>query len=64
MCDLAAAEADYLAVSRVDADRPGPHYSADMVELLQQRLGARCSFFSWIGLDSLRDCRPGTNRRG
>ena len=55
MCELAAAEADYLAVSRVDADRPGPHYSADMVELLQQRLGAGVQFFFLIGLDSLRD---------
>ena len=55
MAQLAAAEADYLAVSRVDADRPGPHYSVDMVQLLQHQLGPDIQLFFLMGLDSLRD---------
>ena len=55
MCQLAAAEADYLGVSRLDADRPGPHYSVDMVHLLQRQLGDDIQLFFLMGLDSLRD---------
>jgi len=55
MCELAATEAEYLDVSRVDADRPGPHYSVDMVQLLQRQLGEAAQLFFLMGLDSLRD---------
>ena len=55
MCELVAADVDYLVISRVDADRPGPHYSADMVRLLQRQLGAGAQLFFLMGLDSLRD---------
>ena len=34
MAELGTADVDYLWVSRVDADRPGPHYTVDMVCLL------------------------------
>ena len=37
MAELATADIDSLWVSRVDADRPGPHYTVDMVRLLQQQ---------------------------
>lgn len=55
MCKLATADIDYLHVSRIDADRPGPHYTSDMVRLLYQRVGPDTEFYFLMGLDSLRD---------
>ena len=55
MCELATADADYLRVSRIDIDRPGPHYSADTVQLLQEELGKEARIFFLVGMDSLRD---------
>jgi nicotinate-nucleotide adenylyltransferase len=43
-----------FVLSRVDMDRPGPHYSVDMLRLLREdHPGAE--FFFLIGADSLRD---------
>lgn len=54
MLALALADNEHFALSRVDVDRPGPHYSVDAVKiLLQQYPGAE--FFFIIGGDSLRD---------
>ncbi len=51
-----------FALSRVDLDRPGPHYSVEMVRLLQAEHPA-ATFIFLIGGDSLRDLptwsRPG-----
>ncbi len=55
MCELATLDAESLRISRVDADRPGPHYSVDMVRLLQDELGAGAEIFFLVGMDSLRD---------
>lgn len=55
MAELAAAEVDYLWVSRVDADRAGPHYTVDMLHLLQQALGPTVELYFLMGMDSLRD---------
>lgn len=55
MCDLATLDADYIHISRIDADRPGPHYSADMIPLLREEIGDDASIFFLMGLDSLRD---------
>ncbi len=55
MCELATWDADAVNISRVDADRSGPHYSVDMVRLLQARLGAHTEIFFLVGMDSLRD---------
>ena len=55
MCELATAEADYIRISRIDADRPGPHYSADMVTLLQEEVGSHANICFLMGMDSLRD---------
>lgn len=41
-------------VTRVDIDRPGPHYSVDMLKQLQQQYPAADLVFL-IGADSLRD---------
>lgn len=55
MVELAAADMPGLWVSRVDADRPGPHYTNDTIELLQQQVGAETELFLLMGMDSLRD---------
>jgi nicotinate-nucleotide adenylyltransferase len=55
MLELATAEVDCFWVSRVDADRPGPHYSSDMVRLLRAELGDASELFFLMGMDSLLD---------
>jgi nicotinate-nucleotide adenylyltransferase len=55
MCRLASGGIDYLAVSRLDADRPGPHYTSDMVRMMRAQVGADASLFFLMGMDSLRD---------
>ncbi len=55
MVELATAEAPQLWTSRIDADRPGPHYSLDMIRLLRQAIGATVELYFLMGLDSLRD---------
>jgi nicotinate-nucleotide adenylyltransferase len=56
MVELAIAADPCLAVSTVDVDRPGPHYSCDTVDLLraQYQLQTETCFFI-IGSDSLID---------
>jgi nicotinate-nucleotide adenylyltransferase len=55
MCEMATADIDYISISRVDADRPGPHYTADMVRLMRQDVGPDTQLFFLMGMDSLRD---------
>lgn len=55
MAELATADLPGLWVSRVDADRPGPHYTNDTIALLRQQLGAATELFFLMGMDSLRD---------
>ncbi len=61
---VAAAIADNprFALSRADADRPGPHYSVDMLRLLRAEYPDMELFFL-VGADSLRKLpywsRPG-----
>ena len=55
MVELATATSDHLWVSRIDADRPGPHYSVDMLRLLRQHVAPDAELFFLMGLDSLRD---------
>jgi nicotinate-nucleotide adenylyltransferase len=55
MAELATADSDYLLVSRIDADRPGPHYTVDMVRLLQEQAGNDTEIYFLMGMDSLRD---------
>jgi nicotinate-nucleotide adenylyltransferase len=55
MAELATADIDYFTISRVDADRPGPHYAADMLRQLQGQLGAETELYFLMGMDSLRD---------
>jgi nicotinate-nucleotide adenylyltransferase len=55
MVRIATIDTPYLHVSRMDADRPGPHYTADMVRLLQLQTGNAADLFFLMGMDSLRD---------
>jgi nicotinate-nucleotide adenylyltransferase len=55
MVELATATVEYFRISRVDIDRPGPHYAGDMVQLLQAELRPATELFFLMGMDSLRD---------
>lgn len=55
MAELATAESDHVIISRVDADRPGPHYTSDMVRLVQADAGPNTEIYFLMGMDSLRD---------
>lgn len=55
MAQLATADIEYIRVSRIDADRPGPHYAADMVRLMRQQLEPSAEIYFLMGMDSLRD---------
>lgn len=55
MVTLAIAGNPRLALSRIDVDRPGPHYSLDMVRLLMAQYGPDTELHFLMGLDSLAD---------
>jgi len=55
MAELATADIDTVIISRIDADRPGPHYTSDMVRLLQDEAGPNTEIYFLMGMDSLRD---------
>lgn len=55
MVELAIADNPHLALSRVDLDRPGPHYTLDLVRLLREQHGPGVELFFLMGLDSLAD---------
>jgi nicotinate-nucleotide adenylyltransferase len=54
MVERAITDNPRFALSRVDMDRPGPHYSVDMLHLLREDYPGE-EFFFLIGSDSLRD---------
>jgi len=64
LVELATAAIDYFGVSRVDVDRPGPHYADDMVQLLQADLGPSAELYFLMGMDSLHDLPPWHNAAG
>lgn len=55
MAELATADSDHVIISRVDADRPGPHYTSAMVRLVQAEAGPNTEIYFLMGMDSLRD---------
>ncbi len=55
MCRLAVADDSEIDISLIDAERPGPHYTSDMLRLLRARVDAQAQLFFLMGLDSLRD---------
>jgi nicotinate-nucleotide adenylyltransferase len=44
-----------FSICRLDLDRPGPHYTADTLALLDEEYGPDTQFWFLIGEDSLRD---------
>jgi len=54
MVQLAIASNPAFVLSRVDLDRPGPHYSVDMVMRLRRQLGPGEVYFI-VGMDSLME---------
>jgi len=55
MIELATASNGRFRPSRVDADRPGPHYTLDMVRILQQQLPPGGELYFLMGYDSLAE---------
>ena len=55
MVQAAIADNAAFALSRVDVDRPGPHYTADMLGALQSQHSADVAWFMLMGEDSFRD---------
>ena len=55
MTELAIAGNPAFRLSRVDADRPGPHYTIDLVRLVREQLPEDAELFFLMGFDSLRD---------
>ena len=55
MVELAIASNDRFRLSRVDADRPGPHYTLDMVRILQVQLPPGGELYFLMGYDSLAE---------
>lgn len=55
MAELATADNEHILVSRIDADRPGPHYTVDMVRLLNAQIDGNTDIYFLMGMDSLRD---------
>ncbi len=54
MLQLAIADNSQFSMSRVDVDRPGPHYSVDMLRILHSEYPQSDLYFV-MGGDSLRD---------
>lgn len=54
MLDCATHDNPQFSISRVDVDRPGPHYSVDMIRLVQAEY-PQAELYFIMGGDSLRD---------
>ncbi|MEW5827943.1 MAG: nicotinate-nucleotide adenylyltransferase [Chloroflexota bacterium] len=54
MLELAITDDPYSEISRIEIDRPGPHYAADTLRLMQAR-DPETELVYLIGGDSLRD---------
>jgi nicotinate-nucleotide adenylyltransferase len=54
MVELAIADQPRFALSRADLDRPGPHYTVDLLAIVQQQYPAAALWFI-LGEDSLGD---------
>jgi len=55
MVERAIAGNRAFELCRVDLDRPGPSYTADMLALLQAQLGPAAELYLIVGMDSLAD---------
>jgi len=55
MLERAIAGQSHFAISRVDLERPGPHYTVETLELLRAELGPEPTFVFIEGADSLAE---------
>ena len=55
MTQLAIAGRPHFCLCRLDVDRPGPHYTVDLMALLQAQYGRQTSFWFLVGEDLLRE---------
>ncbi len=55
MLELAIAGKPHFSISRVDVDRPGPHYTVDALGVLRAEWGPQPTFYFIEGSDSLAD---------
>ncbi|MGE5603321.1 MAG: nicotinate-nucleotide adenylyltransferase [Nitrososphaerales archaeon] len=55
MTELAIAGNPHFELSRGDVDRPGPHYTIDLVKLIAGQLPPQSELFFLMGFDSLAD---------
>lgn len=55
MIELATADNPIFQPSRVDADRPGPHYTLDMVHVFRDQLPPGGELYFLMGFDSLTE---------
>ena len=55
MVSLAIADNPVFYLSRVDADRPGPHYTVDMVRIIRDQFPPEVELYFLMGFDSLAD---------
>jgi nicotinate-nucleotide adenylyltransferase len=55
MVELAVEGNDRFRPSRVDADRPGPHYTIDMVNIFRRQLPPGGQLYFLMGFDSLAE---------
>ncbi|MCU0510620.1 MAG: nicotinate-nucleotide adenylyltransferase [Anaerolineae bacterium] len=55
MTELAIADNGSFEVSRGDVDRPGPHYTVDLIAIIAAQLPRDAEIFFLMGFDSLRD---------
>jgi nicotinate-nucleotide adenylyltransferase len=55
MTELATADNDSFEVSRGDVDRPGPHYTVDLIAIIAAQLPPDAEIYFLMGFDSLRD---------
>jgi nicotinate-nucleotide adenylyltransferase len=54
MVELAIADDPRFALSRADLDRPGPHYTVDLIAIIEQQYPGAALWFI-LGEDSLAD---------
>lgn len=55
MLQSAIADNPAFSISHIDLERPGPHFTADMLEIARQRLPSDTEIWFLMGLDSLID---------
>ena len=55
MVRLAVARHKAFELSTIEADRPGPSYAVDTMDMLRRQLGTRSALFFLLGSDALMD---------